>query len=270
MAFPEMTLVKGAGRQAHPNIARIRDYWLGGCHHGEQDRVAADRFLVCVPQLPYLVRQKRAVLQRMVRFLIKRGVRQFLGFASGVPTMGHIHEVAQSLLPAVRVVYLDNDPLIVRDGQNLLRGNDHAVYLQADVRCPEHALNHPDLRRLINLREPVAIMMTDTLLYMQDQDNPGTLIAAYTGAVCSGSYLGLSQFGPTPDLLDGLALFTRMFGNPPAIPLRKPEQVSRFLTGLTIVEPGIVPVPLWQPDPGEDIIPDAERISVYSGLGRKP
>jgi hypothetical protein len=270
MAFPEMTLATGADRYDQPNIARIRDYWLGGRHHGEQDRVAADRILVCAPQLPYLVRQKRAMLQRMVRYLIKNGVRQFLGFASGVPTMGHIHEVAQPLLPDARVVYIDNDPLIVRDGQNLLDGNDHTAYLHADVRCAEQMLKHPDLRRLTNLHEPVALMMTDTLLHVPDHDNPAALIAAYINAVCPGSYLGLSQFSPTQDLLDGLALFTRMFGKPPAIPLREPEQISCFFTGLNIVAPGIVPLPLWRPDPSDDTIANPERIRVYAGLGRKP
>jgi hypothetical protein len=269
MVFPEMTLA--ANRPGfQPNIARIRDYWLGGGHHSELDRVAADRFLVCAPQLPYLVRQKRATQGRMVRYLIERGVRQFLCLEAGVPTMGHVHEVAQRLLPDARVVYVDNDPLIVRDGRNLLDGNDHATYLHADVRCPDYVLGHPEVRGLITSREPVAVLMTDTLLHLPDQDQPATLITAYTDEACPGSYLGISQFSPTQDLLDGLALFTRMFGPPPEIPLREPEQFACFFTGLDLVEPGIVPLPLWHPEPGEDITANPERIRVYTGLGRKP
>jgi hypothetical protein len=267
MTFP--TEVAGErGYQA--GIARIRDYWLGGWHHGEQDRAAADRILVCAPQLPYLVRQIRTMQQRMVRFLIRHGVRQFLGFDSGVPTMGHVHEVAQPLLSDARVVYVDNDPLIVQDGQNVLEGNDHTAYLQADVRCVDQVLSHPDVCRLIDLREPVALMMIDTLLNLPDEDNPTLLITPYVDAVCPGSYLGLSQFSPTRHLLDGLALFTQIYGRAPLIPLREPEQFARWFPGLDIVEPGIVPIPLWHPEPGDDIPANPERIRVYVGLGRKP
>jgi hypothetical protein len=270
-ASPKMTFPTGAAdREEHQgNIARIRDYWLGGCHHSERDRAAADRILVCAPQLPYLVRQKRAMQQRMVRYLIKHGVRQFLGFDSGVPTMGHIHEASLPLLPDARVVYVDSDPLIVQDGQNLLEGNQYTAHLRADVRCAEHVLNHPDLRRLINLHEPLALLMTDSLLHLPDEDNPAALIAAYTDAVCPGSYLGLAQFSPTQHLLDGLALYTKMYGHPPPIPLREPEQLAPLFAGLEIVEPGIVPIPLWHPDPGEDTTRNPERIRVYTGLGLK-
>lgn len=251
-------------------LARIRDYWLGGRHHGEQDRVAADRILVCAPQMPYLIRQIRMMQQRMVRYLIRHGVRQFLGFDSGVPTMGHVHEVAQPLLSDARVVYVDSDPSVVQTGQKLLEGNDLTAYLHADVRSVDHVLNHPDVRRLIDLREPVALMMIDTLLHLPGEDNPASLIASCTDAVGPGSYLGLSQFSQTQHLLDGIALFTHIYGRAPSIPMREPEQLARLFTGLDIIEPGIVPIPLWHPDPGEDISANPERIRVYAGLGRKP
>jgi S-adenosyl methyltransferase len=267
-----MTFPTGApdGPGYEPDLARLRDYWLGGSHHSERDRAAADRILVVAPQLPYLVRQKRLMQQRMVRYLIKHGVRQFLNFDAGVPTRGHIHEVAQPLLPDARVVYADTDPLIAQIGQNLLEGDKHTAYLHADVRCTGHVLNHPDLRRLINLGEPVAIMMLDTLLHVPDRDDPATLITPYTTAACPGSYLALSQFSQTQHMIDGLTLFTQLYGEPPAIPFREPQQLAHLFTDLDIVEPGIVPVPLWHPDPGEDTTPNPERIRVYAGLGRKP
>jgi hypothetical protein len=257
-------------QNSESSFARIRDYWLGGCHHSERDRIAADQILVCAPQLPYLVRQKRAMLQRMVRYLIRHGVHQFLSFDSGVPTMGNVHETARQLVPDARVVYADNDPMMVLIGQNLLDGDDHTAYLHADVRCTEHVLNHPDLRRLIDLRKPVAILMIDTLLQVPDLSDPAAVIATYTGAACPGSYLGLAQFSQSQHLLEGITLFTQMYGEPPPIPMREPEQIARFFAGLDLVEPGVVPVPLWHPDPGEDIPPDPERIRVYAGLGRKP
>lgn len=251
-------------------IARIRDYWLGGRHHGEQDRDAADRILVCAPQMPYLIRQIRMMQQRMVRYLIRHGARQFLGFDSGVPTMGNVHEVAQPLLPDARVVYVDSDPLVVQTGQKILEGNDHTAYVHADVRCVDHVFGHPDVRRLIDLRAPVVLMMIDTLLHLSGQDNPVSLIASYVDAVCPDSYLGLSQFSQTQHLLDGIALFTHIYGWTPSISLREPEQFARLFTGLDIVEPGIVPIPLWHPEPDEDIPANPERIRVYAGLGRKP
>jgi hypothetical protein len=253
-----------------PGLARLRDCWLGGSHHSEQDRAVADHILACAPQMPYLVRQRRMLQQRMVRYLINHGVDQFLCFDAGVPTRGHIHEVAQPLLPGARVVYLDPDPMIVQIGQNLLEGNEHTTYLHADARCAAHVLNHPDLRKLINLDEPVAIMMLDTLQHVPDRDDPAALITPYTGAVCPGSYLALSQFSQTQHMLDGLSLFTQMYGQPPAIPFREPEQLTRLFTDLDLIEPGIVPIPLWHPDPDQDTTPDPERIRVYTGLGRKP
>jgi hypothetical protein len=208
----------------------------------------------------------------MVRYLIKHGISQFLSFDAGVPTRGHIHEVAHPLLPDARVVYLDNDPLIAEIGQELLDGNEHATYLHADTRAAADVLNHPDLRRLINLANPVAIMMLDTLQYVPDRDTPATLIAPYTDAVPSHSYLALSQFSQTQHMLDGLTLFSQMYGQPPAIPFREPEQLAHLFAELNfdLVEPGIVPLPLWHPDPDQDITTNPERIRVYAGLGQKP
>lgn len=267
MTFP----IGSAGELGYePSLARLRDYWLGGSHHSERDRVAADRILVVAPQLPYLVRQKRLMQQRMVRYLIEHGIDQFIGFDAGVPTRGHLHEAARQHRRDIRVVYLDSDPAIARIGQNLLEGDEHTAYLHADVRCAETVLNHPDLCGLLNLGKPVALMMLDTLLHVPGRDDPAALIAHYIGAMSPGSYLGLSQFSQTQHMRDGLALFAQLFGEPPAIPFREPEQLARLFPGLDIVEPGIVPVPLWHPDPGEDVGPNAERIRVYVGLGRKP
>ena len=270
--LPEMTFpAEDADRLGYgPGLARLRDCWLGGHHHSERDRAVADRILVCAPQMPYLVRQRRMLQQRMVRYLIKHGVGQFIGFDAGVPTKGHIHEVAQPLLSDARVVYLDNDPSIVRIGQDLLEGNEHTAYLHSETRCAGHVLDLPDLCRLIDLREPVAVIMLDTLQYVPAQEDPATLITPYTSAVCSGSYLALSQFIPTQHMLEGLALYSQFYGQAPAIPFREPEQLARLFADFDIVEPGIVPVPLWHPDPDENITADHERIPLSAGLARKP
>jgi S-adenosyl methyltransferase len=220
--------------------------------------------------MPFLVREQRAMQRRMVRYLVECGVRQFLDLDSGVPTRGHVHEVIRSLEAVARVVYVDPDPNIVRDGRSVLDGVAHTVYLHADPRRPERVLEHPELRRIIDLDRPVAIMMMDTLMYVPDQDNSAALIKAYTNAVGSGSYLGISQFGRSQDLIDGLDLFSQMYGDPPRFPMREPGQLAQLLSGLDLVDPGIVPLPLWHPAAGEEAGPHAERVRVYAALGRRP
>lgn len=230
----------------------------------------AERILVCAPQMPFLVREQRAMQRRMVRYLVECGVRQFLDLDSGVPTMGHVHEEIRSLETDARVVYVDADPDIVRDGQSILDGLENTTYLHADARRPERLFEHPELHRVIDLGQPVAIMMIDTLMYVPDQDNSAALIKAYADAVRSGSYLGISQFGRSQDLVDGLDLFSQMYGEPPRFPMRGPEQLAQLLGGLDLIDPGIVPLPLWRPSAGEDAWPHAERVRVYAALGRTP
>src|SRR5690349_13912576 len=120
MALP----IEAAGERggAKPSIARVRDYWLGGRHHREVDRHFAENTAMCAPHIPYLVRAQRALLGRMVRYLLEQGVRQFLDLGSGVPTLGHVHEIAQALDPSARVVYVDHDPGVAADGRYLLEG----------------------------------------------------------------------------------------------------------------------------------------------------
>ncbi|HEV2781779.1 MAG TPA: SAM-dependent methyltransferase [Actinophytocola sp.] len=252
------------------NIARIRDYWLGGVHHAELDRKYADHIMVCAPQVPYLVREQRAMVRRMVRYLVQCGVRQFLDLGSGVPTMGYVHEVAQAADPQSRVLYVDIDPHLVRDGQELLRDNENADYLEADIRRVDDVLGAPRLRELLDLSRPVAVLMIETLLHIPDTEEPAAMVAGYVDALCSGSYLGISHFSATTELMNGFMLFAQMFGVPPVVTLREPEQVAEFFTGLELVPPGLVPLPLWRPDPGDDPQRNADRVRVPTGLARKP
>jgi hypothetical protein len=252
------------------NIARIRDYWLGGTHHSELDRVYADNILVCAPQVPYLVREQRAMVGRMVRYLLDQGVRQFLDLGSGVPTENYVHEVAQAGDPRARVVYVDNDPFVVRDGQELLAGNENAAFLEADIRAVDDVLAQPRLREMIDLDRPVAVLMIETLLHIPDGDKPAEIVAGYRRAMSSGSYLGISHFSVTEELINGLGLFARMFGVFPEVTMREPDQVAEFFAGFELVAPGIVPLPLWRPDPGTQINRNPELVRVPTGLGRKP
>jgi hypothetical protein len=272
MALIEMVLPIEAAdnRGVTLNIARIRDYWLGGAHHTEADRLYAEHILVCAPQVPYLVREQRAMLRRMVRYLVEHGVRQFLDLGSGVPTVDSVHEVAQAIDPRSRVVYVDNDPFVVRDGRELLSGNENAAFVEADIRDVDEVLGTPRLRELIDLSRPVAVLLIETLLHIPETDDPAAMIAGYKRAMASGSYLGISHFSVTEELTNGFALFAKMFGAFPEITLREPEQVQEYFAGLELVEPGVVPLPLWRPDPEEGRDRNADRVRVPTGLGRKP
>jgi hypothetical protein len=259
---------QGVGK---PSIARIRDYWLGGEHHSETDRAYADYAAACTPHIPYLVRAQRQLLGRMVRYLVGQGVRQFLDLGSGLPTVGHVHEVAQAVEPASRVVYVDNDPGVVEDSRDLLAGNDLATLVDVDMRAPHRVLEAPQTRELLDPDEPVAVLAIATLQHLPDSDDPPGVIAAYRDTMCPGSYLAVSHLGPDEQLLAGHKLFDQMrLGERPDVSLRDPESIATLFAGLELVDPGIVPLVLWRPDPDDDLGRNPERHPVYAGLGRKP
>jgi hypothetical protein len=273
MGLPDMSLpvdIVGGKSLDQPSIARIRDHWLGGEHNSEVDRAFADQIMVCAPWLPYLVRRQRTMVRRMVEYLLENGVRQFIDLGSGVPTRDYVHEVASGAEPESRVLYVDIDPGVVHDGGELLADNDNVVFLQADIRQPNQVLESAELQELLDLNDPVAVLLIETLLHIPDADDPATVVATYMNAMCSGSYLGLSHFSQNEQLRTGLNLFSRTFGVPPAVTLRQPEQLTEFFSGLHLVDPGIVPVPLWRPAAGEEADLNPEHAGVYVGLGRKP
>ncbi|MFL6140875.1 MAG: SAM-dependent methyltransferase [Labedaea sp.] len=253
-------------------MARTTDYWLGGVHHSESDRALAEHAAMVVPQIPFLVRAQRAVLGRIVRYLLEQGVRQFLDLGSGVPTRGHVHEIAQNSQPAARVVYVDNDPGVAADGQQVLAGAANAAYLAADLRQPEQVLDSPHTRRLLDPGAPVAVLAIATMQQIPDSDNPAGVLAAYLDAMCSGSYLALSHNGPDQHIGSSLGTFDQMnLGPRPQMYPRDPIALANFFVGLELVEPGIVPVPLWRPLPEDlDDMQNPERAPIHVGVGRKP
>jgi hypothetical protein len=214
------------------------------------------------------VRAQRALLQRLARHALAQGVRQFLDLGSGMPTSRHVHEIAQDIDPECRVVYVDIDPNISSLGNRLLKGNDNVAFLQADIRRPEQIFDAVEARKLLDLDQPVAVLLIETLLHIPE--NPSALVAAYVEAMCSGSYLAISHFSENDELRMGLGLFDRMFGAPPLVTLRSRERLADFFAGLDLVDPGIVPVPLWQPSAYDEFPRNPELAEVFAGLGRKP
>jgi hypothetical protein len=253
------------------STAGIRDYWLGGLHHTRADREVAECLLVGAPHLAHMVCVYRALLGRVVRYLVGAGVRQFLDLGSGLPTAGNVHEVAQGLDPGCRVMYVDMDPEVVTENHKLLAGNHDVDIALADLREPEQVFDAARRCGLLDFDAPVAVLAIDVLHHIPDIDKPVEFIAAYMDAVCSGSYLSVAHTGDDEALVTSLATFHDLYRIPvPPLIFRSPHQIAGFFGNLDLVEPGVVSVPLWRPESGRDLSVDPGDFPAFCGLGQKP
>ncbi|MET9226674.1 SAM-dependent methyltransferase [Lentzea sp. NPDC003310] len=250
-----------------PNTARVRDYWLGGTHHTEADQRLAAHLVSAAPHLPYLCRTHRAFLGRVVRRLTALGVRQFLDLGSGLPTAGNVHLVA----PDASVVYVDVDPAVAQQGREIVADDPRVSYLCADLCDPGAVLESEEVRTTLDLTRPVALLVLDVLHFVPDEAEPHEVLARYADALAPGSHLGLSHTCRDPFMLAAVGLFGAMYGNQPlpSFSFRYPEQVVRFFDGLEVLHPGVVPIPLWEPDPGEVRDRNPENFQGCGGLARK-
>jgi SAM-dependent methyltransferase len=252
-----------------PSAARMYDYALGGSHNFAVDRELFRQLTTVVPDLASQARASRAFLRRAVRFCVAAGVRQFLDIGSGIPTRGNVHEVAQRIVPDARVVYVDTDPVAVAHSRAILAGNEWASVLQEDLRRTEHIINHPEVRRLLDFDQPVAVLLLAMLHLIPDEDEPGHLVAQLRDAIAPGSYLvishGTSESRPQTTA-EGVQVLHR--GGVSAT-LRTRAQVERLFAGFDLVEPGVVWIPQWHPDAVEDLDDHPERSIMIAGVGRK-
>jgi hypothetical protein len=251
---------------AHP--ARVYDYWLGGKDNFAADRVAGDRVLAATPGLRYRVRANRAFLGRTVRYLAaEAGIRQFLDLGTGIPSADNTHEVAQRAAPDARIVYVDNDPIVLRHAQALMRGAPEGVttYIEADLREPAPILRQA--AATLDFGQPVAVMLLGVLHLVSDTEDPWGLVATLLESVPQGSYLVISH--PALDISEAQAAGQRAYNQNVATPqtLRTRDEVARFFAGLELVPPGLVQVHQWRPDP-EDAAPDG-TVSAHGGVARK-
>lgn len=252
---------------AHP--ARVYDYWLGGKDNFAADREAGERVLAATPELRMRVRANRAFLARAARFLAgEAGVRQFLDIGTGIPSANNTHEVAQEVAPTARVVYVDNDPIVLTHARALLTGNrDGATdYIQADLREPDEIL--ATARRTLDFDRPIAVMLLGILHLIQDDEDPWGIVARIMAAVPSGSYLAISH--PALEIHPGQLEAQKRYNERVSTPqtLRGKDDVALFFTGLEMVEPGLVQVHQWRPDPGS-LIPRSTA-TAHGGVARKP
>ena len=258
-----------------PNPARIYDYLLGGKDNYPADREVADQVVAIAPVTLEVVRDNRAFLRRAVGFLAREaGIRQFIDLGSGLPTHGNVHEIAQSIAPDARVVYVDNDPMVVTHSRALLAG-DNTVAIQADLRDPDAILSDPEVRKLIDFERPIALLLLAILHFIPDDQDPAGIVARFRDALPPGSYLAISHGTrdiPTrPDMTpaqmaDMGTKVERLYQLPTAaFVTRTGAQIARFFDGLDLVDPGLVEIQRWRPDDQSSLLPGG----FYGGVGRK-
>jgi hypothetical protein len=223
---------------ARPSTARVYDYLLGGEHNFESDRAAAEMLKSRAPELVDSAWANRGFHQRAAKWIALQGVRQFIDIGSGLPTVGNTHEVVRRVAPNARVVYIDNDPMVLAYGQALLGDDRNATVILADIRDPEAVLGHAGLRGLIDFTEPVGLLITAVLHFISDENDPPGLISRYMAALAKGSYLALSHM--TADQKPALAVQTLVEVGLRAAGggyLRSKTEVRELFDGLEIVAP---------------------------------
>jgi hypothetical protein len=257
-----------------PQSARVYDYVIGGKNHFAVDRETAEKVWAHRPAARAGLRENRAFLGRAVRYLAgEAGIRQFLDIGTGLPSTGNTHEVAQAVAPESRIVYADNDPMVLAHARALLTSapEGRTAYLDADLRDPAAILADPVTRDVLDFGQPVALMLIAVLHFLLDKDKPAEIIATLLDALPAGSYLvashGTGEHGPRSDSDAGQQAY-RDAGVP--LQLRDSDEFARLaFTGLELVPPGVVLVSEWRPEEDSGPRPAAAEVNIYGGVARK-
>ncbi|KLL12248.1 MULTISPECIES: SAM-dependent methyltransferase [Protofrankia] len=251
-----------------PHVARIYDYLLGGRNNYAADRAVGEQIIAAVPDARASVLANRAFLSRSVHHLAaEAGIRQFLDIGTGLPSANNTHEVAQRAAPTTRVVYVDNDPIVLVHAKALLTSSPQGTttYIEADLRNPDIILKKA--ATTLDLTQPVGLMLVAILHCVTDEDNPYEIVTTLLNAIPPGSHLILSHLASDiiPEEMRGLEKSVNE-SESENVTLRSHKQVLRFFDGLELLEPGLVPTTQWRPEPGADTTP----MPVWAGLARKP
>lgn len=254
------------------NVARVYDYLLGGSHNFLADRDVGRAIMAIEPNARAIGRANREFLGRAVRFVSAAGISQFLDIGSGIPTEGNVHEIAQQANPAARVVYVDADPVVIAHSQALLDGNENATVVQGDLREPAKILAADGVSRLLDLTQPVALLLVAVLHFIADAEDPWRIVAALRDALAPGSYLVLchgTDEGKPVVAQAAEKVYDRSASA--QLQMRSRAEIVRFFAGFELAEPGVVTIPAWRPDPAAG--PPAEAGRYWGGLvgvARKP
>jgi O-methyltransferase involved in polyketide biosynthesis len=250
-----------------PNQARIYDYLLGGHSNLPVDREVADALLALSPVTRATAVENRRFLGRAVRFLAAQGICQFLDVGAGLPTQENVHQIAQQTVPDARVLYVDNDPAVIAQGQALLTNESHVAMAQGDLRQPAGILALPEAHGLLNFRQPVALLLIGVLYFVSDDEDPYGMVTRLRDALAPGSYLAISHATsdtmPPEEQVEGTRIYNRASSG---MTLRTRVQIERFLDGFDPVEPGLVLVSRWRPD--GRLPSSAETPAMFGAIGQ--
>lgn len=259
---------------SRPHSARMYDYYLGGKDHFDIDKQAAETVAAAYPGIFVCARENRAFMHRATRVLAREhGIRQWLDIGTGIPTEPNLHQVAQAVVPDARVVYADNDPLVLKYAERLMRSTPQGrtTYLEADVNDPEALLNAPELAEVLDLDRPVALSLNALMHFVTDAQDPYGIVARLLGALPSGSALALSHCTPEfdPATWQKVTDIYTNAGTP--VRFRSQKDVARFFDGLDLLDPGITVGHRWRPDaPADEATPTDAEVSLWTGVGIKP
>ena len=253
---------------SRPSIARVYDAVLGGKDNFPADRAVVEEVQKTFPDGGGAARVNRALLGRAVRFMAQAGVDQFLDLGSGLPTVQNTHQIAQAVNPAARVVYVDNDPMVLAHGRALLADNKSTIVVTADLMEPERLLARPEVTGFLDLSRPLGLIMNAIIHHILDEEDPYGIVARYKKLMPSGSYLLLTHFSNSSPEARGLEqVLLRTLGRGQ---LRSRDQIARFFDDFDLVEPGIVHLPDWHPDEPVSRPLDISGLLYLGALARKP
>lgn len=255
---------------SRPNAARMYDYYLGGKDNYAADREAAEKILTVLPEAHLASWDNRGFLQRAVRHLALAGIRQFIDIGTGLPTQGHVHEVAQEVSPSSRTIYVDNDPVVLAHARALLQkpGGENVSVVEGDLREPEKIFADPTVQRLIDFDQPVAVLVLAVLHFVSDADDPREIVARLRAGMPPGSYLAVSHAtgDSRPHLVHSV---TSVYEDVNAsIFVRSRAEIGELLDGFELIEPGLAYVRQWRADTslgGRDL----ESSLSMAAVGRK-
>lgn len=253
-----------------PNIARIYDYWLGGRENFQADRAVAEQLARLVPGVVHAARDNRAFMHRVVGFLAEQGIAQFLDLGSGMPgSTSSVLDIACRVNPETRVAYVDCDPIVVSHGRAMLTKSRQGTVIQADLRQPSDVLGHPSVREHLDFAKPIAVLLLGVLHFISEEDDPRGIVSSFRDALAPGSYLAIGHATPddAPDSVvsTGVAAFDKTNAR---IWPRTASQIRRLFDGVDLVDPGMVAVHAWHPEPGD--LPGRETDFILGGVARKP